>query len=146
MDLIDASTRAMKNHLDQYRRERRALKFNTSLHANFEKAVDPSIVTIPPAVLVTEQFEVYADTDIEDLLREASKQLQNYIETYEGTGSGWIISNLVALDTTAWQLDPLRASTYHPLSAWIRNAKCVVNVRNKDDKCFTYAVLGCWSL
>ena len=115
MDLIDASARAMKNHLDQYCRERKALKFNMSLHVNFEKAVDPSFVTIPHAVLVTEQFEVYADTDIEDLLRDASKQLQNRIENYEGTGSGWIISNLVALDTTVWQLDSLRASTYHPL-------------------------------
>ena len=61
MDLIDASIRAMENHLDQYRRERKALKFNMSIRANFEKAVDPSIVTIPPAVLVTEQFEFYAD-------------------------------------------------------------------------------------
>ena len=118
MDLIDAPTRAMKTHLDQCRQAHQALKFNMLLHANFEKAADPSIITIPPAVLVTEQFEVYADTDIEDLLREASKQLQNRIETYEGTGSGsgsgWIISNLVAVDTTVWQLDPLRASTYHP--------------------------------
>ena len=142
MDRIDESTRAMENHLDQYRRERRALKFNTSLHANFEKAVDPSIVTIPSAVLVTEQFEVYADTDIEDLLHEASKQLQNCIESYEGTESGWIISNSVALDTTVWQLDPLRASIYHPLLAWIRNTKCVINVKNKYGKCFKYAVLA----
>ena len=117
MHLIDASTRAMQRHLDRYRQAHQALKFNMSLHANFEKAADPSIVTIPPAVFVTEQFEVYADTDIEDLLREASKQLQNRIESYESTGSGWIISNLVALDTTVWQLDPLRASIYHPLSA-----------------------------
>ena len=71
-----------------------------SLHGNFEKAVDPSIVTIPPEVLVTEQLEVYADTDISDLIREASKQLQNRIENYEGTRSGWVISNLVALNTT----------------------------------------------
>ena len=91
-----------------------------SIHVNFEKAVDPSIVTIPPAVRVAEQFEVYIDTDNGDLLREASKQLQNLIENYEGTGSGWIISNLAALNTTVWQLDPLRASTYHPLSTWIR--------------------------
>ena len=47
MDLIDASTRAKKNHLDRYRQAHQALKFNMSIHGNFEKAIDPSIVTIP---------------------------------------------------------------------------------------------------
>ena len=84
----------------------------------------------------------FMPTDIEDLLREASKQLQNRVGNYEGTGSGWIISNLVALDTTVWQLDPLRASTYHPLSAWIQNTKCVINVQILDEKFFKYAVLA----
>ena len=53
-----------------------------------------------------------------------------------------MISNLVALDTIVWQLDPLRASTYHQLPAWIGNTKCVINVINKDEKCFNYAVLA----
>ena len=140
MDLIDASTRDVKNRLDQYCRECQALKFNMSLRVNYEKAVDPSIVTIPRAVLVAEQFEVYADADISDLW-ESSKQLQNRIENYEGTGYGWMISCLVALDTTVWQLDPLRPSTYHQLPAWIRNTKCIINVKNNDEKCRT-----CWFL
>ena len=53
-----------------------------------------------------------------------------------------MISNLVVLDTTVWQLDPLRASTYHQLPAWIRNTKCVINIKRKDEKCFKYAVLA----
>ena len=142
IDLLDASVATMDRYLQRYRTKRRIFKFNMSLHVNFEKAVDPSIVTTPPAVLVTEQFEVYPDTDIKECLEECSHQLQNRIECYEDTGSGWVISNLVALDTTIWQLDPLRASTYHPLPAWIRNTKCVVNVRNKDNQCFKYAVLA----
>ena len=140
--MLEASNLAMEYQLKQYRQERQALKFNMALHINFEQAVDPSIVTPPPAVLVNEQFEVYADTDINELLHEASKQLQNNIEAYETTGSGWVISHFVALDTIVWQLDPLQASTYHPLSTWIRNTKCVINVKNKDEKCFKYAVLA----
>ena len=59
-----------------------------SLHVNFEKAVDSTVTTGPPAVLVTEQFEVYGGTDISELLRQCSSQLQNRIENYESTGSG----------------------------------------------------------
>ena len=140
MEMIDPSVRAMEYQLYQYREEHHALKFNMSLHIVFEQATDSSITTEPAVVLVSEQFEVYADTNIDEILGEVSRQLKNRIETYEGLGSGWVVSSLVALDTTVWQLDPLRASSYHPLSTWIRNTKCVVNVRNKDQKCFKYAV------
>ena len=36
------------------------------LYIKFEKAADPSIATDPPIVLVTEQYEVYEDTDIKE--------------------------------------------------------------------------------
>ena len=142
MDMIDPSVRAMEYQLHQYREEHHALKYNMSLHIVFEQATDPSTITEPAVVLVSEQFEVYTDTDITELLQETSKQLQNRIESYEGLGSGWVVSSLVALDTTVWQLDPLRASSYHPLSTWIRNTKCVINVKNRDQLCFKYAVLA----
>ena len=37
---------------------------------------------------------------------------------------------LVALDTTVWILDPLRASIYHSLPEWVQNTKCVRNIQN----------------
>ena len=58
----------MEYQLHQYREEHHALKFNMSIHVAFEQATDPSIVTEPAVVLVSEQFEVYADTDITELL------------------------------------------------------------------------------
>ena len=90
-DLLDASTAAMESHILNYQHKRQACKFNMSLHVVFEKAADPSIVTTPPAVLVTEQFEVYEDTNIVELLTLCSQQLQNVIECYEATGSGWTV-------------------------------------------------------
>ena len=113
-----------------------------SLHVKFEQAVDPSIVTVPPVVLVTEQFEVYEDTDIPELLKICSEQLQNRIDSYQGMGSGWTMRNLHALDTTIWKLEPLRGNTYHSLSKWIQNTKCVVNVKNMDNECFRHAVVA----
>ena len=45
MDLVSASTIAMKGNVDRYCRQRHALKFNMSLHIKFEKAADSSVVT-----------------------------------------------------------------------------------------------------
>ena len=56
----------------------------------------------PPAVLVSEQMELYEDTDIDVVLKLTADQLVNRIESYEMTGSGWIVSELKDLDTTVW--------------------------------------------
>ena len=133
----------MERYIQRYRTKQHALKFNMFLHVNFERAVDPAVTTVPLTCLVIEQFEVYEDTVIKECLQECSQQLQNRNECYEDTGSGWVLSNLVALDITIWLLDPQRAFTYHSLPKWIQNTKCVVNVKNKhDNKCFKYAVLA----
>ena len=140
ISLVKNSTSAMKSYIENYRDEHTSLKFNMSIHVNFVKAVDASIVTDPPVVLVTEQMEVYDDTDIDELLSICSQQLINRIEAYEQTGSGWVIHQLVSLDTTVWQLDPLRASSYHPLPQWVQRTKGVRNVHNNDTKCFDWSV------
>ena len=115
IELLSESTKAMQRKLEAYRNKHHALKFNMSLHAKFEQAIDPSIVTVPPVVLATEQFEVYGDSDIPDLLKICSEQLQNRIESYQGMGSSWTMKTQHALDTSICQLDPLRGDTYHPL-------------------------------
>ena len=140
---IGDSVESMREKITTYQKKRRALKVNMSLHVKFEKATDPSIVTEPPIVFVCEQFEVYEETNIDEVLDAIKEQLINRIEVFEMNGSGWIVSRLVALDTTVWLLDPLRGSTYHALPQWIQNKKSVVNVKNlHDNKCFQWSVLA----
>lgn len=59
-------------------------------------------------------------------------------------GSGWIIDTLIHLRLCTVQYDPVRASSYIPLPAWIdeyRPGSCI-NVNNMQDECcFLYAVL-----
>jgi hypothetical protein len=141
-DLLDRMTNAMKQKIQGYRSVKTAVKFNISLYAMFHQAKDESIKTEPSVVLVTEMFEVYEDTDLDEILDSCSKQLQNRIITYEGFGSGWVLETLEELDTTIWILDPLRAETYHPLSKWIWNTHCVINVQNVDNECFRHAVMA----
>ena len=113
-----------------------------SLHINFEKATAASIVTDPPVVLVSEQMEVYDDTDVDETSKITVEQLINRIESCEMNGSGWIVSRLIALDTTVWLLDALRGRTFHQLPEWIRPKKAVRNNQNKDNQCFKWAILG----
>ena len=64
------------------------------------QATDESIVTFPPVVLVTDQMEVYHDTDVDELLTKCAVALGDRIVSYEGNGSGWVVDKLIWLDTT----------------------------------------------
>ena len=111
INCLEASIYAMKHELQQYQSKHHALKFNMALQLLFVKATDPDEVTPAPVCLVTEQFEVYADTNVMSQLVKAKKALLNQIDTFERNGSGWILQKLLCLDTTVWKLDPLRASS-----------------------------------
>ena len=112
------------------------MKFNMVLYAVYRKLADPGIITSPSIKLITEQFEVYADTDIDQVLDRCITQLDNRVESFMGRGSGWTFDHFKKLETSVWELDPLRASTYHPLPEWVINTKGVVNVQNSDTMCF----------
>ena len=133
---------AMERKLSTFRYARIALKFTMALHAVFEQSSNPSIITEPPACLVSEPFEVYADTNIKEQLINTYKQLLNEIDVYERNGSGWVLSSLTSLDTSLWELDPLRASSYHRLPQWVINKRAVRNIQNDDQECFKWAVIA----
>ena len=61
-----------------------------ALHAVFEKAVDSAVKPDPSVCLVSEPFEVYADTNVKTCLNAVYRQLLNYIDIYERNGSGWV--------------------------------------------------------
>ena len=39
------------------------------------------------------------------------------------------------------EFDPMKGSSYIPLPDWILNKKAIVNIQNKDEKCFLWCVL-----
>ena len=39
------------------------------------------------------------------------------------------------------EFDPVKGSSYIPLPDWILNKKAIVNIQNKDEKCFLWCVL-----
>ena len=139
---LDSAIHAMKEKLSTFRMNEHSLKFNMAVHVEFEKATDPEVITDPPVVLQSEQFEVYHETSIEEQLEKVVRQLNTNIDVYEHCGSGWVLKRLIALDTTLWKLDPLKASTYHELPKWIIDKHTVINVKNNDQYCFKWSVLA----
>ena len=49
---------------------------------------------------------------------------------------------MIELDLHLLEFDPLRATSYIPLPTYIQNRKAVINIKNKDEKCFLWSVIA----
>ena len=142
IDTIEEAVGRMRKQIERYQRAKRPIKFSMSLYCDFVQATDESIITFPPAVLVTEQLEVDVGTNLDTVFSKCIQQLIDRVAAYQENGSGWTVHQLKSVDTTLWNLNPLRGGTFFPLPKWIQNTRCVVNVRNSDNECFRHAVMA----
>ena len=85
---------------------------------------------------------ILESTDIYEIYQEMIDEIEEEIQKVENAeGSGWVfveIENLT-LHTSIW--DPLKAGSYIDLSKELKNKKAIINMKNKDDKCFMWCVL-----
>ena len=80
-------------------------------------------------------------TDVEKLIDKNVKKIIEDLEAYQKNGSGWYYKEVVQLEIHISEFNPMNGSSYIPLPDWISNKKAIVNIQNKDDKCFLWCVL-----
>ena len=81
-------------------------------------------------------------TDPHEIYNEMVDEIEEEIQKVEqAEGSGWVfleVENLT-LHTDIW--DPIKGSSYIDLPRELKNKKAIVNMQNKDNKCFLWSVL-----
>ena len=100
------------------------------------------IQTVQPFFRSTTYSLLTADTfEIHDL-NEALQKLVIGLEKYIHESSGWILRTVIKLDIHTVLYKPLGGSSYMQLPATLENSHSVLNIKNKDNKCFVWAILG----
>jgi hypothetical protein len=85
------------------------------------------------AILNQKQLEgTYAD-GIEKIKKDMEEYLQN--------GSEWKFKAIKRFFIKVTKYQSFNGSSYIELPEYINNKKCVINIKNDDDKCFIYSVL-----
>ena len=56
-------------------------------------------------------------------------------------GSGWRLYIIIQLELHTARYNPLRGETWIPLPKELANKNAIINVKNKDNKCFLWCVL-----
>ena len=80
-------------------------------------------------------------TDVEKLIGKCVKKIIEDLESYQKNGSGWYFKEVVQLEIHTVEFNPMKGSSYIPLPDWITNKKAIVNIQNKDEKCFLWCIL-----
>ena len=82
---------------------------------------------------VNEIYTTMTDTILE--------RIANLINGSSGGGSGWIFYKIIKLELHTVTYRPLRGNTWVSLPEELANKKAIINMKNKDNKCFMWSVL-----
>ena len=80
-------------------------------------------------------------TNVEKLIDKFVKKIIEDLEIFQKNGSGWYFKEVVQLEIHIVEYNPTKGSSYIPLPDWISNKKAIVNIENKDEKCFLWCIL-----
>ena len=79
--------------------------------------------------------------DVDNLVFRSTESILGKIEMYRERGSGWYFKEVEKLEINTVEFNPTKGSSYIPLPGWISSKKAIVNIQNKDDKCFLWSIL-----
>ena len=80
-------------------------------------------------------------TNVKEILTEVIRAIIEKITIYQHNGSGWYFKEIVHLEIHTVDYHPMRGSSYIRLPDWITKKKAILNIKNKDNKCFLWCVL-----
>ena len=80
-------------------------------------------------------------TDVDKLIKICIDGIEGGIENYQETGSAWYFKEVEKLEIHTVEYNPTKGSSYIRLPEWISNKKAIVNIQNKDEKCFLWCIL-----
>ena len=79
--------------------------------------------------------------DMEEQLQEAGTRIIDPFAIYQKEGKGCVLDEILHLDLNMAKYTPMKGSSYIPLPKKLKTKKAIANVKNMDNKCFTWSVL-----
>ena len=117
-------------------RNNRRTKVKLIFKCNMERPGTLGETVIKPADFHSD-IEVNLDgTDEVELYDTMVERIIENMATFQSMGSGWRLYSITQLELHTVRYNPLRGETYIPLPKELVDKKAIINVQNKDNKCF----------
>ena len=123
----------------------RNIKFRLLLVCMMEKVeIDKNgirNITDDKAYFNSPTFTNLKSTDVEKLIFDIKESILNQMQMYAEKGSNWMFKEVVKLEIHTAEFNPTKGGSYIDLPKWIKDKKAIINIKNKDDKCFLWCIL-----
>ena len=86
-------------------------------------------------------YKNYETSNEEEILSKCINKIVNDIEDFTSNGSGWWFKEIKELNINTIKFNPTKGTSYIDLPSWIKDKKAIINLQNKDDKCFLWCIL-----
>ena len=80
-------------------------------------------------------------TDVKEIIKICMHKIIDQLGKFQINGSGWYFKEVDRLEIHTVEFNPTKGSSYIALPGWISNKKAIVNLQNKDEKCFLWCIL-----
>ena len=78
----------------------------------------------------------------DDEILEMIEQMNNSIQIFPTGGIGFVVQKIDHLDININKFKPIRGSSYFATPAALMGNNFLLIIRNNDNKCFAYSLLG----
>ena len=117
-------------------------KVRVVLKVEYWKPSNPN-ETHEPAYLSSRNIAIYNDFELESIVDKICLQLENRNINYMRVGSGLSIKEIKSITIDIAKIKPLRAGCgFASLPPSLEKKHAIINVHNKDERCFGYAILS----
>ena len=117
------------------------IKFRVNLVTDKEKETKDGKVKKDKSYFTSGNLINMKSTDTDRLMKKFMSSIYGGIDEYNNNGSEWRFKSNDRLEIHTVEYNPTKGSSYIPLPDWITNKKAIVNIQNKDEKCFLWCVL-----
>ena len=132
----------VKRSVINFLRNNRRTKIKLILRCNMEKNNISTGEVITHKTSFHSKPEVNLEgTDVDDLYNTMVDRVLEALATFQRDGSNWTFKSIICLEIHTTVYEPLKGNSYIPLPPKLAQKKAIINMKNEDDKCFTWSVL-----
>ena len=134
--------------IKDFLRNHRKIKVKMILNSEMEKQIIEKVKR--KTKINIEQDSVYSvskthintkSKDVKVILSQMLKEIMETLANYQRNGSGWNFKEVNSLEIHIVDYKRVKGSSYIPLPEFIKRKNAIINIKNKDNKCFLWSVL-----
>ena len=136
------SRKHLKRRLRKELQELGAIKWSISIQVRLVKYTsEGEVSTIEPHFRSKNKI-LLRKGEIKEQLKIAMEKIPSSFSDFQSKGSGWVLDKVLHIDLHIAKYKPLKGSSYLPLPSFLARSKSIINIKNKDQKCFMWCVLA----